>query len=80
MLGVGTTNPATISWILNVTYRFSGQWFQLGVNSGQLGILQLTSQGLDGSERRVNLHGPAGFVSLQNKGSRLSFTAHIVTK
>lgn len=26
--------------------------------------MQLTSQGLDGSERRVDLHGAAGFMSL----------------
>lgn len=48
----------------------------MGVNGSQLGILQLTSQSLDGSESRVDFHGAAGFMSLENRERLPSFTVH----
>lgn len=50
---------------VNITYRLSWQRLQLLAGRGRLGVLQLAPQVLDGGERRVDLHGPASFMSLR---------------
>lgn len=54
-----------------ISYIFSWQWFQLSVGCSQFGVLQLVPQGLDGSERRVDLHGSTGLVCLMGKKKKV---------
>lgn len=62
----GGKSPLNLfSWVENVSYRFSRQRFELGVCCSQLCVLQFASQGLDGGERRVDLHGATSFMSLE---------------